>query len=400
MVFDVGLLWGALAHQPLGQVEEVLPKGDQSCPVCRYYVLLWYPAPFVQHPPKVVISPLIFPPIVDGQIDLIVDLPTPPIIIHRTKVQVPPVSHIDLRVQQPLLGLVDVDALVDESLEEERVEDVLEDRLVPLPRGQYLRRHSPLDGIDHRPVESEHGVVVRIDDLDLLFCLADHLDHTVLHLVLPGLLIIMQQLVLPPLIEFRVGVTPLQPLHQGLVGVLDVEIVAVLFGRVFEVLAVLVQCDVLGQVVQVLVLTCTVPDSSVAAFDVGRPYQSVGVGNYQFLVMSSPDIFVYVAFDGTQSPLRVEQQKAATTGLQLLDELSFGPELHIVHKEHHMHSSLSCLYKFDEGCVCSWGGVYGVGGYPKVIFTPINHLPHLFEKLVAFGDELSVGEPGYRLEFK
>jgi hypothetical protein len=71
-----------------------------------------------------------------------------------------------------------------------------------------------------------------------------------------------------------------------------VQAVAVLVGSVCEVLAVLVEGDVLSEVVEVLILVGAVANACVASFDVGRSNQAVSIGYDQFLVMSAPHIFV------------------------------------------------------------------------------------------------------------
>lgn len=85
------------------------------------------------------------------------------------------------------------------------------------------------------------------------------------------------------------------------------QIITVLVCRVLEMLAILIQCNVLGEIVQILVLTCPVSDSSIAALDIGRTYQPKRVRNDKFLVMTAPNIFIDVAINRTQSPLWIKQ---------------------------------------------------------------------------------------------
>ena len=117
-------------------------------------------------------------------------------------------------------------------------------------------------------------------------------------------------------------------------------------------------------------------------------------------MVPAPDVFVEVAFIRTQPPLRIQQQESAAASLQLLNQLSFGPKLHIISKQHDMDSSFRCLYQFDQCGVSRGGGVDRVGGDPEVVSAAVDHLPHFFEKLVAFGDELGVREFIYDIELQ
>ena len=64
--------------------------------------------------------------------------------------------------------------------------------------------------------------------------------------------------------------------------------------------------------------------------------------------MPSPDVSVHVFFEGLVFPLWIEDTKSATIGLEFVDELLFGPELHIINKHNHMNSSFECLNEFIQ----------------------------------------------------
>lgn len=51
--------------------------------------------------------------VIDGQIDFVVDLPAPSIVVHGAHVDVPTVSQVHLRVQEPLLSLEHIYSLED-----------------------------------------------------------------------------------------------------------------------------------------------------------------------------------------------------------------------------------------------------------------------------------------------
>lgn len=59
---------------------------------------------------------------------------------------------------------------------------------------------------------------------------------------------------------------------------------------VCKVLAILIQHDVFSQIVQVLKLTSPETNPTIAPFDVRRTDQSPRVGNYQLLVMPTPNV--------------------------------------------------------------------------------------------------------------
>ena len=110
-------------------------------------------------------------------------------------------------------------------------------------------------------------------------------------------------------------------------------------------LAILIESNIFSQIVEVLVLVAAVSDACVAALNIGRPDQSVGIRNDQFLVMPAPHVLIEVALQGFQSPLRVQEQKSASAVLKALDELLFSPKLDIINEEHHIHASLAGLYQ-------------------------------------------------------
>ncbi len=74
--------------------------------------------------------------------------------------------------------------------------------------------------------------------------------------------------------------------------------------------------------------------------------------------------------------------------MKSLYEFLFGPVLHVVDEEDHMHPSLAGVDHLEEGRVCSWGRIYGVGGEPEVLFALVDHLPNSFEELVAIDNEI------------
>ena len=117
----------------------------------------------------------------------------------------------------------------------------------------------------------------------------------------------MKQLVFFGVIELRVRIVLHDFLEQSLVGIFYVQNIAVLVCRIHEMLAILIQCNVLSEIVQILVLTCPISDSSIAALDIGRTYQPKRVRNDKFLVMTAPNIFIQITINRTQPPLWIKQ---------------------------------------------------------------------------------------------
>lgn len=180
----VGLLGKSLlAHEYLGEVEEVLPEGDGGRPACRNSVVLSDWPTLLHHSLEVVVEPLVLAGIVDRNIHLVVDLPAPPVIVHRAQVDEPPVREVYLRVQQPFLGLVHLDSPQDQPLEEHVVEDVPKHRLVPLSRCQNSCLASLSHSLPHRSIKFYHRVMVRLNYFDLLLRVIHHFQYALLDLV-------------------------------------------------------------------------------------------------------------------------------------------------------------------------------------------------------------------------
>ena len=116
--------------------------------------------------------------------------------------------------------------------------------------------------------------------------------------------------------------------------------------------------------------------------------------------MSSPNISIQVTLDWFSSPLRVQQQKPSSNILKSIYQLILCPKLHIINKQHHIHSPFAGLYQFKQGCIrCRWW-IYGIRSDPKVFFTLVNHLPYLFEETITLHDKLSIREPNDRLQLQ
>lgn len=329
-----------------------MPEGDGGCSASGNSVVFGDWAAATEHALEVVVKPFVLPAVVNSQVDFIVDLPAPAVIVHGAHVDETTVCQVDLGVQQALLSLEDVDALEDEPLEEHVIEDVAKDRLVTLSRSEDACGDSPVSCFPHGSVELNHRVVVRLDDLDLLLRPLHHLQHALLDLEALRQRVVVQQLVLPSSIKLRIGIQLAQSAQQRLVLVLCVQAIAVLIGSVCEMLSILVQCDVLSEVVEILVLKSAVANACVATLNVSRPDQSVIVRNDQLLVMPAPHVLVEIAPEGLQSPLWIQQQESTPTVLKADDELLLGPVLDVVNEKHHVYASLAGLDELEEGRVC------------------------------------------------
>jgi len=73
-----------------------LPEGDGCGSACRNAVIFCDWTTLAEHVLEIIIEPLVFSGIIDGQVDFIVDFPAPAIVIHRSHVDIPPVSEVDL----------------------------------------------------------------------------------------------------------------------------------------------------------------------------------------------------------------------------------------------------------------------------------------------------------------
>jgi len=70
-------------HQHLTQVQELLPESDRRCPAGGNRVLFGYfPGP-LEDLVKIRLHKLTLPLIVYPHINLVVDLPAPPVVVHR-----------------------------------------------------------------------------------------------------------------------------------------------------------------------------------------------------------------------------------------------------------------------------------------------------------------------------
>lgn len=112
-------------------------------------------------------------------VHFVVDFPRPTIVVHRPHRQVLAVEQVYLGMKHSLRRLINRYVVADESLKKHVVEDAFEDWLITLSRGQYGRRDTSFDGVNHFPVKLKHGVVVWLDDFYFLFCLSHVADHIV-----------------------------------------------------------------------------------------------------------------------------------------------------------------------------------------------------------------------------
>lgn len=220
---------------------------------------------------EIIIKPFIFPRVVDGQIDLIIDFPAPSIVIHRSQVDVPAVSEVHLGVQESLLCLKHVDAFHDESLKEHIVEDFPENWLVALSRSEDTGYDPPICCVSHGFVKLYHGVVIRLNNLYLLLCPLHHIQHALLYLSLLIQRVVVQQFVFVGWVKLRIGIELAQTTKQGLILIFCVQTEAVLVGSIYEMLAILVKSYIFSQIVEVLVLVAAISDACIAALYIGRP---------------------------------------------------------------------------------------------------------------------------------
>ena len=73
-----------------------MPEGDGCGSASSNGVIFGDWTTLAEHVLEIIIEPLVFSGIIDGQVDLIVDFPAPAIVIHRSHVDLPPVSEVDL----------------------------------------------------------------------------------------------------------------------------------------------------------------------------------------------------------------------------------------------------------------------------------------------------------------
>ena len=161
-------------HHDLGEVQKFLPESDSGCSAGRYRILLWhFSGPFVDVV-KICLDELALPLIMYPNIGLIIDLPAPPVIVHRPQRHVLPIEQVNFRMQHSLSRLINWHIVPNQSLEKHVVENALENRLVPATCRQNCCWDSALDRIDELSIEFEHRVMVGLDDSDL-FLSVSHL---------------------------------------------------------------------------------------------------------------------------------------------------------------------------------------------------------------------------------
>lgn len=164
---------------------------------------------------------------------------------------------------------------------------------------------------------------------------------------------------------------------------------AILIGCICEMAAVLLQQNVLGKVVEILILLASIANTGIAPLDVRRPNDSAGITHNQLLMVPPPDIPVQVPLDRLTLPLRIQQKKAASAVLEAVDQLLLGPKLHIVDEENYIDSSLAGLDQLEQSGICCRRRIDCVCCYPKVLPRLVNHLPYSPEESISLDDELS-----------
>mgnify|MGYP007127513044 CR=1 FL=1 len=114
-------------------------------------------------------------------VHLIIYLPTPSVIIHRTHCQILAIKKVNFRVQHPLCSFIHWNLISYESLEKHVVENAFKNRLIPFSCSQYCRWYSFFDCVDKLSVELKHGVMIRLNNFDIFFCFSNIVDNIILN---------------------------------------------------------------------------------------------------------------------------------------------------------------------------------------------------------------------------
>lgn len=142
-ILIVILIWIAMCvHQHLWNVQELLPKCYRCCPTWWYRVLLLHFLCSFIHLLEVPLHKLTFPLIMNCDVHLVVNLPTPSVVVHRTHCQVLAIKKIHFRMKHSLCCLIHRHLITNESLEKHVIKDTFEDRLISFSCCQYCSWHS------------------------------------------------------------------------------------------------------------------------------------------------------------------------------------------------------------------------------------------------------------------
>lgn len=142
-IFIVILIWIPMCvHQHLWNVQELLPKCYRCCPAWWYRVLLLHFFCSFIHLLEVPLHKLTFPLIMNRDVHLVVYLPTPSVVVHRTHCQVLTVKKIHFRMKHSLCCLIHWNLVTNESLEKHVIKDTFEDRLISFTCCQYCGWYS------------------------------------------------------------------------------------------------------------------------------------------------------------------------------------------------------------------------------------------------------------------
>lgn len=171
-----------LAHEDLALVYEPLPKlYQEKPPPTRLLLVLYLSCPQLRLLINVheFLNLLL---LLRQDVELVVQLPAPSIIVERPIKQFLVVEDVPLHVEQLLRELVDMHVRVQQVVKQQPVRREPVHRLVTLRRRQDLHLHPTVHRLPQCRLEYPHWVIVRLHYLDVIFRVLYRLQDVLLNL--------------------------------------------------------------------------------------------------------------------------------------------------------------------------------------------------------------------------
>jgi hypothetical protein len=94
-------------------------------------------------------------------------------------------------MEKPLFSLKNIDSSKDQALKQHVVENIPENRLISLSGSQDARLHASLNCFPNGSIKFDHGVVIRLHNLNLFLGLFHHFKNRLFNLISFGYWIVM-----------------------------------------------------------------------------------------------------------------------------------------------------------------------------------------------------------------
>lgn len=92
-------------------------------------------------------------------------------------------------------------------------------------------------------------------------------------------------------------------------------------------------------------------------------------------MVPSPNVFGDVFVNRFIAPLGIQHHILSPRFLELFNQFTLDPQLHVVDEKDNMHASSRCVGQFIESGIGGGRRVHSICGYPKIVFGIVDDGP-------------------------